>query len=503
MATYQEFAASVKKKYPEYAQADDRKLAEAMIKKHPEYAAQVSFDTVEQATPPQPPPEPTWSEVLFPGASESVAAGDPWYKQSGMALGDISSLPGRLVGGMAEGMATKAGYLGSDVPMEDIDKDAVSVFKGSMARGMNDEPDRNITYNIAHGIVSDPTLIPAMATGAGLAKLPLSLGKYTPAIAGLVAGMGYGATSRAYDPKGEVDSKLGMGVDAATGLIPAVGDIVSANRLAKAAAATEEALSKYGALAKEKLGRVAEGMSPKEVAEALRADFPDKVTSRNAEQGLTNMSEKPEYAFDINALRMDTRSTALPLVREDVIYHDKAVKQIDNIIDSYKKVHLSNNQMPSYEDATALQKLIYEASKGKTGIQEDVYNAAIDHLKDYRTGVAKSTGRSDEMADIESEILADYAKRHPVPTPKETPADPGIADIVRPLGNLEFSNAISKAASALSYNPGVSKGLSAATRNALYRTMTQGDADMTADILEKPESKQTFREKAWLRAKGY
>ena len=64
------------------------------------------------STPPsQPPPEPTWSEVLFPGASESVAASDPWYKQSGMALGDVSSLPGRLVGGMAEGIGANVGSI--------------------------------------------------------------------------------------------------------------------------------------------------------------------------------------------------------------------------------------------------------------------------------------------------------------------------------------------------------------------------------------------------------
>lgn len=47
MVDYNEFADSIKKKYPEYADRDNKQLAEAMVKKYPEYADRVTFDEVE------------------------------------------------------------------------------------------------------------------------------------------------------------------------------------------------------------------------------------------------------------------------------------------------------------------------------------------------------------------------------------------------------------------------------------------------------------------------
>ena len=42
--SYTEFAASIKRKYPEYADVDDRELAESVIRKYPEYADKVTFN---------------------------------------------------------------------------------------------------------------------------------------------------------------------------------------------------------------------------------------------------------------------------------------------------------------------------------------------------------------------------------------------------------------------------------------------------------------------------
>lgn len=46
---YQEFAAKVKAKYPEYADMDDRELTDRVIKKYPEYKSQVTFETQQPA----------------------------------------------------------------------------------------------------------------------------------------------------------------------------------------------------------------------------------------------------------------------------------------------------------------------------------------------------------------------------------------------------------------------------------------------------------------------
>lgn len=47
MVDYNEFAESIKKKYPEYADRDNKQLAEAMVKKYPEYADRVTFKETE------------------------------------------------------------------------------------------------------------------------------------------------------------------------------------------------------------------------------------------------------------------------------------------------------------------------------------------------------------------------------------------------------------------------------------------------------------------------
>jgi len=47
MPNYKQFSKSIKDKYPEYKDVDDRKLAQAMIKKYPEYKERVTFDTVQ------------------------------------------------------------------------------------------------------------------------------------------------------------------------------------------------------------------------------------------------------------------------------------------------------------------------------------------------------------------------------------------------------------------------------------------------------------------------
>lgn len=105
---FNEFAETIKAKYPEYKDRDNKILAEAMLKKYPVYADRVSFGDVK-------PESPKFYELeKQPGLPKGPGA---LIKQAGKQfLGGLSSpMPGSLVSTPLRAASETAQQLGSDV----------------------------------------------------------------------------------------------------------------------------------------------------------------------------------------------------------------------------------------------------------------------------------------------------------------------------------------------------------------------------------------------------
>lgn len=159
---HKEFAASIKAKYPQYADMPDEELTRAMMEKFPVYS---DVDTTGMSAPPAqqigtPAENVSQFQKLAPYFHESAAKGQGWAGRTVGALKDLASLPGRA--------AFASGDAG--IPMQ-----TTSVNTGDKVG--------DILANLGR----DPWMIPAMLSGEGVAA---GIGKVVgkiPGVGGMVS----------------------------------------------------------------------------------------------------------------------------------------------------------------------------------------------------------------------------------------------------------------------------------------------------------------------------
>lgn len=150
---YTEFAATIKSKYPQYADRDDRALAEAMVKKFPAYAERVTFEDT------APKEEPKFYELE---KQQGTPRGPmELVKQAGRQFleGAVSPVPGSLISTPIRAVQETANQLGADVARATQDK--LGTVGGRLA-------------GLGASIAADPTNL--MAGGMG-AKLGAKVGQ--------------------------------------------------------------------------------------------------------------------------------------------------------------------------------------------------------------------------------------------------------------------------------------------------------------------------------------
>lgn len=94
--TYTEFAARLKKKYPEYKEVDDLELSEKMIAKYPEYKETVTFDIQEPVAPKKKESTPYSFGYATAGEALEATAKSPSVSKStgaGVKLGKVGDTP--------------------------------------------------------------------------------------------------------------------------------------------------------------------------------------------------------------------------------------------------------------------------------------------------------------------------------------------------------------------------------------------------------------------------
>lgn len=181
MASRAEFAASIKAKYPQYANVDDSTLVDKMLEKYPQYRDKVTEDAAPApadapvANPGNTKPEITNGlEAAFPRTSKAQSLGG---KLGGATL-DVLSLPGRTIAASTDHPIAPFAYAGADYSPKDGEEGSFTPQGGrQFANSLGDTKGGSIPGRI----VRDPGL------AASLLAAPLTGGVSLAGLGGLAA----------------------------------------------------------------------------------------------------------------------------------------------------------------------------------------------------------------------------------------------------------------------------------------------------------------------------